>query len=77
MDIFKWSDISSEEVISLLDGIYASDKFKSKGEARRLIEQGAVRINQEQVLDPFHKISKSVLPVIIQAGKRIFLKIVN
>jgi len=77
MDVLKWDDISNEDNVSLLDVIFASDNFKSKGEARRLVEQGAVRINQERNLDPFHKINKSVLPVVIQAGKRIFFKIDN
>jgi len=36
---------------SLIDCIYSTNKYKSKGEVRRLIQQGAVRINGEKVLD--------------------------
>lgn len=46
----------------------------SKGEGRRLIEQGGVKINQEKVTDALMKIdlSKSVL---IQCGKRKFARV--
>ncbi|MBG29386.1 MAG: tyrosine--tRNA ligase [Opitutae bacterium] len=77
IELFKWDDICFDDGISLIDGIFASKYLKSKGEARRLIKQGAIRINQEQNLDPFYKIYKSSLPVIVQIGKRKFFKIID
>ena len=46
----------------------------SKGEAKRLIEQGGVRLNQEKVSDPA-KIVDLSKPVLIQCGKRKFAKV--
>jgi tyrosyl-tRNA synthetase len=47
----------------------------SKGEARRLIEQGGVTINNEKVSDPKSDILMNE-PKIIKVGKRKFLKVV-
>jgi tyrosyl-tRNA synthetase len=49
----------------------------SKGEARRLIEQGGVRINGEKASNPSTEILVSREAVLLQVGKRKFLKIVG
>jgi tyrosyl-tRNA synthetase len=46
----------------------------SKGEARRLIEQGGVRIDQEKISDAA-KIIDLTKPVLIQCGRRKFAKV--
>lgn len=46
----------------------------SKGEGRRLIEQGGVRIEQQKVSDPDLKVSLTS-PVLIQCGKRKFARV--
>ena len=46
-----------------------------KSEARRLIEQGGVKINQEKISDPFYVLEISKDPVLIQCGNRKFVRI--
>ena len=47
---------------------------KSKGEARRMIEQGAVRIEGEKIKD-MGLVIKSGKELIIKVGKRKFLRV--
>lgn len=47
----------------------------SKGEARRLIEQGGVRMEQEKVSDPNQKVQLTKIPILIQCGKRKFARV--
>ncbi len=62
---------SSLDIVSLLK---EAGLVTSKGEGRRLVEQGGVKIDQEKVTDVLKKIdlSKSVL---IQCGKRKFARV--
>jgi len=78
MPALHWDQLcSSNEFPTLLDALFASGFFESKGEARRLIQQGAVRIDKERHPDPFHTIDKPTEPKVVQAGKRIFFKILG
>jgi tyrosyl-tRNA synthetase len=61
--------------ISLIDALLLTKLAKSKSEARRLIEQGAVRVNQGGISDLNYKISFSGQSVILQVGSRRFGKI--
>jgi len=58
----------------LVDLLVETKLASSKGEARRLIEQGGVKINDEKKTDPngIIQISKEI---ILQVGKRHFLKV--
>jgi len=47
----------------------------SKAEARRLIQQGAVRIDGEKVLDPFFPLPSASDAVLLKVGKRRFLNV--
>jgi tyrosyl-tRNA synthetase len=47
----------------------------SKGEARRLIDQGGVRINGEKASNAAAEITIGSEPTLIQVGKRKFLKV--
>ena len=47
----------------------------SKGEAKRLIEQGGVKIGSEIVSDPMLQVSPRADSVIVQKGKRFFVKL--
>lgn len=66
-------DATTQTLVNLLA---ASGKFPSKKEARRMVEQGSVKINDEKETDPFREITTSELPLVIQAGKRIFFEVV-
>lgn len=60
---------------SLLDVMAESKLVRSKSEARRMVQQGGVRLNGEQIND----VGASILPAgseqILQVGKRKFLRI--
>ena len=51
---------------------------KSNGEARRLVQQGGVFLDDEKVTDPAHRISQDQLQtgVVIRKGKKVFHKAV-
>lgn len=72
---FLWSDLSSEPEDRLVNLLGATEKFPSKKEIGRLMKQGGIKVNGEQVKDPGFMISTPVAPVVVQAGKRIFVKI--
>jgi len=60
------------------DLLYEAEIVKSKGEGRRLIQQGGVRVDGETVTDIEQLITAaSDAEQIIQVGKRKFLRVVN
>ena len=63
-----------EADVSIIDLISSEGLTKSKGEARRMIQQGAVRIDGEKVTDMNFVISKGFKGV-VKVGKRKFLGI--
>ena len=78
MPTFSLSSLSLEKN-SLLNILSATDQFESKGEIRRLVKQGAIKINNNRLEDPDTelKVEKSSENLIIKAGKKIFIKIVS
>ena len=62
---------------SILNILAATELFQSKGEIRRLISQGAVKLNGTRVEDPEHIMvpSDALNDQIIKAGKKIFIRI--
>lgn len=62
--------------ISVIDLMIKGGMIKSKGEGRRLIDQGGVRVNDEKVQDAFSSIDKDTFDseVIIKKGKKVFRK---
>ena len=75
MPSFAWSELATEEEQSLLNLLGNSGLVQSKKEARRLIQQGSVKVNDERVDDPFTSYSRPQEPLVIQAGKRIFFEV--
>ena len=59
---------------SLIDIISTAGLTKSKGEARRMVNQGAVRIDGEKVTDINLIVDKGSI-IVIKVGKRRFIKI--
>ncbi len=57
----------------LLDILVESGFAASKSEARRLVEQGAVRVDSETIKDPFCKMEKSEF--VLSSGKRNYTKV--
>ena len=58
----------------LVEVLISNELVSSKSEARRLIEQGAVKINDQKCLDRDHNIKRDE-SLVIKVGKRRFLKI--
>jgi len=67
-------EFSLDRNIQLLDLIVTNNLTKSKSEARRMIEQGAVRIDGEKV-DDINRLIKTGEKFILKVGKRKFLSI--
>ena len=65
--------------IGLLDIMVAAGLVPSKGEGRRLVQQGGVSVDDEKVTDPTCSFTKDRLPgdgIVIKKGKKIFHRIV-
>ncbi len=75
MPEFEWEKLSQKDSETLANIMGASGLFASKAEARRLVEQGAVKIDSQKVSDALMQIEKPAKPLVIQAGKRIFFRI--
>ena len=69
---------ANETSKGILDILVLCDLAKSKGEARRLIEQGGISVNGEKVTDVMVSISKDDLNngIKIKKGKKVFHKAV-
>ena len=75
MPTTKLEDVS--EGISILDLLMATSLAPSKGEARRLIQQGGISVDDEKITDVYQIIPASSFEkghVIIRKGKKIFHK---
>lgn len=67
-----------EAGINILDLLFTTKLVPSKSEARRLVEQGGVSINQQVVRDATLIIDNTYIKdgsIIVQKGKKIFLKV--
>lgn len=60
--------------IDILTLLHQAGLTASKGEARRLVSQGGVKIDQKTVTDVFAKISLAK-PIVVKCGKRKFARI--
>lgn len=69
-------DDFTDGVISVLDMMIKAGIAKSKGEGRRLIQQGGVAVNDEKVTDVNMTFSASDFDsdVILRKGKKVFHK---
>lgn len=66
-------DLNENGLIGLLTLLVKCKLASSNGEARRLVQQGGVSINDEKILDPKANVNLSE-PVIIKKGKKVFHK---
>ena len=67
-------EVKIDTDITLIDFISSFDKSLSRGEIKRLASSGALKINSEKQTNPNFIISKSMLPVTVQYGKRKYIK---
>ena len=59
---------------SLISVLYASNMVKSSSEARRLIAQNAIKVNDEIITNPDHMLTKGTYQ--IRVGKKRFLSLI-
>ncbi len=76
MQEFGWDALSRGDDDALVNIMAETKLFPSKKEIRRLIEQGAVKMDSERVTDAFLAIQRPTAPIVLQAGKRVFFRIV-
>ncbi len=65
--------------IAVLDLMIRCSLIRSKGEGRRLIQQGGVSIDDRKISDPFHRVSRDEFGkgyIVIKKGKKVFHKTV-
>ena len=73
-------DIPSFELkseINILNLLLEIGFVASKGEAKRLIAQGGVKIDNEKISDTAFIVKKAAKSQILQAGKRKFMELKN
>lgn len=76
MPEFEWSSLSENDSDTIINLMAATKLFPSKKEVRRMIEQGAVKLNGQKVSDVFATLQcKAGEDIVLQSGKRIFLRI--
>ena len=71
-------DDLGDDGISILDLLLKCKLIPSKGEGKRLIQQGGVSVDDEKITDMFHKVGKDAFEkghVIIKKGKKVFHKV--
>lgn len=63
--------------VSLLDAMVAAKLTASKGEARRLVQQGGISVDGEKISDPMYLFSAEKLSegVVVKKGKKVYHKI--
>lgn len=72
MPVVEWAGQVPAGVVDLLEG---TGLVSTRSEARRLIEQGAVRVNEQRVSDQFQLIDLREQTV-LQVGRRKFVRVV-
>lgn len=70
------ADFDENSNVAVLDLMLKAGMIKSKGEGRRLVQQGGVTVNDEKMTDPYMTVSKEDLEkeVIIRKGKKVYRK---
>jgi len=61
--------------MTIIDVLVEAGFAPSKGEAKRLIEQGGVKMGDDVVFDPMLSVSPRTDEIIVQKGKRFFVKL--
>lgn len=63
--------------IEIVELLCKSEMCPSKSEARRLVQQGGISVNDEKITDVHYTVSKSALEsgIVVRKGKKVFKKI--
>jgi tyrosyl-tRNA synthetase len=77
MDELNWSNISDgADSLGILELLGNSGKFPSRKEAKRLLQQGAVKLDGTKVAID-QNVEKPQSEMVVQAGKRLFFKVLG
>ncbi len=63
--------------ISILELVSQSGLEPSKSQIKRLLTSGAIKIDSEKITDINYSVKKDILPVVVQVGKRKFVKVIG
>ena len=71
-------DLSEDGTMGVLQALVKAGIVESNGQARRLISQGGVSVNEEKVSDPTMRLSEESLRegVVLRKGKKVYHKII-
>jgi tyrosyl-tRNA synthetase len=61
----------------IVDVLRRLNMVASGAEAKRLMQQNGVRLNDQLVTDPFAVVTPAQLPAVLQVGKRKFVRLVT
>ena len=76
MPEFPWDKLAPGAAdAGIVDLLAATGLFPSKKEVMRLIEGGAVKVGETKVADRSHRVTKPAGDLVIQAGKRTFVRV--
>ena len=67
------------EGMNILDLLTVTNLAPSKGEARRLVQQGGISVNGEKIADTAHMVTGADFTdgeCIVKKGKKVFLKVI-
>ena len=71
-------DDFTDDGIAILDLLLKTKLIPSKGEGKRLIQQGGISLDDQKITDMFHKVGKEAFEkghVIIKKGKKVYHKV--
>ncbi len=74
------ADMFTEGTVGILDIMLTAGLIPSKGEGRRLIQQGGVSVNDEKITDPNTRFTVDALNgdgIVIKKGKKVFHKVIT
>ena len=78
MPSFTWNDLMGDrEAAPLFEVLAQTELFESKGAVRRLAQQGGVKVDGRKWTDAGASLSPPKGEIIVQAGKRIFFKLLG
>jgi tyrosyl-tRNA synthetase len=65
------------DTVGIVDLMRQAGFAKSNGEARRLVQQNAVSLDDEKVTDPYFEVDLSAAPLVLKVGKRRYARVVH
>lgn len=77
MPELSWKELKLNGAVRLIDLLSATQLLPSKKEARRMIEQGGVKIDDKRYDDPLYTVTTPESAMVIQVGKRKFLRVIT